>query len=309
LTDYLQKIIENITDNLVISYTISFVASSSLFLVLMFVYNWDISSFIELTFLLILTAVSGITMRFLSGLGLIITYAMISSFVFRIFSGLIKGRKTSGKVLKTLLLGVAGIIWGYGGYVFISAILYMRTLSVIEEWISLLLGIWSLIILVYLMPVIKGEYQPLAEEGIRDRIKGKLGGFKYSIWSGYKLRIRQDYGKVYTAEYERYKTDIEDIRDQLSGLLLLPFIFMLIAFLPLMGIAIIIWIRIFTLDKKPLTIGERILLSLVLAGILIISTLIFLFVDITALLTYFDISYATGIFFGICLLVYVILKS
>jgi hypothetical protein len=275
----------------------------------MLLYNWDIRGFIELTFLLILTAVSGVTMRFLSGLGLIITYAMISSYLFRISSGLIKGRKTSGKLFKALLLGVAGIIWGYGSYVFITAVLYMRTLSFIEEWISLLFGMYSLIVLVYLIPVIRGEYQPLAEEGLRDRTKGKLGGFKFSIWSGYQSRIRKEYGKVYAAEYERYKIEIEDIRGQLSGLLLLPFTFMLIAFLPLMGIAIVLWIRLFSLDKKPLTIGERILLSLVLAGILTISMLIFFFVDITALLTYFNISYAIGIFFGICLLVYVILKS
>jgi hypothetical protein len=275
----------------------------------MLLYNWDISNFIELTFLLILTAASGVTMRFLSGLGLIITYAMISTYLFRVFSGLIKGRKTSGKLFRALLLGVAVIICGYAGYVLITAVLYMRTLSFIEELISLLFGIWSLIVIVYLIPIIKGEYQPLTEESLRDRITGKLGGLRYSIWSGYQSRIRKEYGKVYAAEYERYKTEIEDIRDQLSGLLLLPFTFMLVAFLPLMGVAIILWIRLFSHHRKPFTIGERILLSLVLAGILTISTLILLFVDITALLTYFDVSYAIGIFLGIGLLMYVIIKS
>jgi hypothetical protein len=275
----------------------------------MLLYNWDISNFIELTFLLLLTATSGVTMRFLSGLGLIITYAMISSYLFRVFSGLIKGRKTSGKLFKTLLLGVAGIICGYAGYVLITAVLYMRTLSFIEEWISLLFGIWSLIVIVYLIPVIKGEYQPLTEESLRDRITGKLGGLRYSIWSGYQSRIRKEYGKVYAAEYERYKTEIEDIRDQLSGLLLLPFTFMLVAFLPLMGVAIILWIRLFSHHRKPFTIGERILLAFVLAGILTISTLIILFVDITALMTFFNVSYAMGVFSGVVLLIYVIIRS
>lgn len=309
MSNYIQKIIDNVAENLRISYLISFITSSSLFLVLMLLYNWDISSFTELTFLLILTAISGVTMRFLSGWGLILTYAMVCSYVLKIFSGFIKGRKTSGKIFKALLLGVTGIIWGYGGYVFITAVFYMRTLSFIEEWISLLFGIWSLIVLVYLVPVIWGKYQPLAEERLRDRIKGKLGGLKYSIWSGYKSKIRKDYGKVYAAEYERYKTEIEDIRDQLSGILLLPFTFMLIAFLPLMGVTIILWIRLFSHHKKPFTIGERILLSLVLAGILTISTLILLFVDITALMTFFNISYAMGIFSGVVLLIYVIIKS
>lgn len=309
MSNYIQKISANVAENLSISYFISFITSSFLFLVLMLLYNWDISSFIELTFLLILTAVSGVIMRFLSGWGLILTYAMVSSYLFRIFSGLIKGRKTSGKAFKVFLLVVAGLIVGYGGYVFITAVLYMRTLSFIEEWISLLFGIWSLIVLVYLVPVIRGKYQPLSEERLRDRIKGKLGGLKYSIWSGYKLRIRKDYGKVYAAEYERYKTEIEVIRDQLSGLLLLPFTFMLIAFLPLMGVAIILWIRLFSHHRKPFTIGERILLVLVLAVILTISTLILLFVDITALMTFFNISYAMGIFSGGVLLLYIIIKS
>ncbi len=309
MSKYIQKVVNKVAENLLLSYLIGFMVGTFLFLIVMLLYNWDTGIFIEVTFLLILTSISGITMNFLSGLGIIITYAMICALFFRLFSGVIKGKKGRGKILKIFFLGLAGLICGYGVYVFIMAILYTRPLTFIEKLISLVFGMWSLIFFVYLIPVIQGEYRPLYKENLRGKIKGKFGGFKYSLWSGYQSRIRKDYGKVYSAEYESYKTDIEDIRDQLSGLLLLPFMIILIAFLPLMGIAIILWIRIFSLDKKPFTTGEKILLLLILAGVLIISTFIFLFVNITELLAYFNISYAIGIFSGVILLIYLIIKS
>jgi len=306
--EYIQKISNKVAENLVISYLLSFITSTALFSIIMLFCNWDIRNFVEVTSLLILVSISGVTMKFLSGFGLIITYATISSVLFRIFSTVLISRKTGGKVFKIVLLEVAGLIFGYGVYILIITLVTTRSLTFIEKLIHLVFGVWSLIILVYLIPVIQGAYRPLDEEGLRDKITGKFVGFKYSLWSGYQSRIRKDYGEVYAAEYERYKTDLEDIRDQLSGLLLLPFMFILLPILPLMGVAIILWLRLFSHNKKPFIIGERILISFVLAGICITSTFVLLFVDVAVLLYYFNISYAMGIFSGVTLLVYIILK-
>ena len=139
---------------------------------------------------------------------------------------------------------------------------------------------WSLVIFVYIIPLFQDRYNPIHEDGALGRIKNAFGRFKYSLWRGYKARLRSDYGTVYAAEYEHYKSDLEEIRNKMSGFLLLPFMLVLLPFLPLFGLAIVLFLRLFTLDDKPYTFSERLLLSCILLGALTFSTALIFVVNI-----------------------------
>lgn len=336
---YIQKFSNKVADNLFLSYLISLSVGSGLFLLIVGLSNWNLNTLIEESFVMVLVIVSGITMKVIAGLGISITFGTICVFFFKIFSSTIKGHKKRVSILKIILIIFAGVICGYGIYNLVVAILYqpitifdqlvrsfeelLRLIQInlgqstlfldffrfLEELASLLFGLWSLIIQVYLIPIIRDQYRPLDEQSLWQKIKGKFGDFKYSLWKGYKTRIRKDYGTVYAAEYERYKTDVEDVRDQLSGILLFPFTFILVLFLPLMGITFILWIRVFSLDDKPYKTIERILLLASLIVILIIATIIFLFVNVNIVIPSFNIAYAMGIFSSITLFSFIIAKS
>ncbi len=336
---YIQKFSKKIADNLLLSYIISLSVGSGLFLLILGLSNWSLRALFEESFIMILIIVSGITMKVIAGLGISITFGTICVFFFKIFSNTIKGHKKRVSILKIILIIFAAAICGYGIYNLFVGITYQpitffdqlirffeeltRIIQIIfgqstffsdifrflEELAGLLFGLWSLIIQVYLIPIIRSQYCPLDEECLWEKIKGKFGNFKYSLWKSYQTRIRKNYGTVYAAEYERYKTDVEDVRDQLSGILLFPFTFILILFLPLMGIIFILWLRVFSADNKPYTTIERLLLLLSLIVILIIATIIFLFVNVNIVIPSFNIAYAIGIFSSITLFSYIIAKS
>lgn len=219
-----------------------------------------------------------------------------------------KGKPRAVKAMKTLFTVLAIAICGYGVYVLISGLLAVP-LTLLERLTSLILGMFSLIISVYLIPIMKNMYDPHKEDSTMDKVKSKLGGVKYSMWKGYKSKIRKDYATVEAREYEKLKDQIDDYRYQLSGYLLLPLALVFTLFLPLLGVAFLIWVRLYTLDDKPFSVFERVLLVIIMAGILTISTIVFLFVTVYTLVPIFNASYAIGIWCSISVFLYLLYKK
>ncbi|MHA2295943.1 MAG: hypothetical protein ACXAEU_03600 [Candidatus Hodarchaeales archaeon] len=292
-----------ITENLLLSYISGSVAGLLLFLMTLLAAGWDFSTFLSQTSQTSLFSV--ITTKFLSGLGITMTYAMFSMIAFRLFSNLIKGKKRRLKIVKGVLVLLAIVIFLYGILVFVRAFFFSQPLT-FQEMVMSLLGMWSLIFFVYILPVLQHQFQPYAQEGFSDIIKGSFSEFKHSIWKGYQSRVRKEYGKVQAAEYERYKDGIADIRAQLSGFLLFPFMLVWIVFPPVMGIAFVICLRLFTLNEKPFTSGERLLLLFLITGTLVTTSLLLLFVYAIETAAYLEVGYAVGIFISIIMLIKVI---
>ena len=74
-----------------------------------------------------------------------------------------KGSKTRAKiVIGLVLIPALGIIF-YAIYTIWGAIYLAKSLSDIE-FLSMIFGVWSLILLVYIVPTIKGEYSPEIEK-------------------------------------------------------------------------------------------------------------------------------------------------
>jgi hypothetical protein len=136
-----------------------------------------------------------------------------------------------------------------------------------------------------------------------------VDGVGYSLWRGYQTKIAKDYGKAYAKEFERYAAQMDKIRAQLSGVLLLPLCLTLTVFPPLALVLVLVWIRSFTLHDKPLLIYERILLTVAVLFVLLLSSFVFLAVDLSMSLVFLDTAYGIGIIVSILILIAIVARS
>ncbi|MHA1143337.1 MAG: hypothetical protein ACTSRW_01230 [Candidatus Helarchaeota archaeon] len=308
ILEHFENASRTVSEHLYLSYGISAAVGTALFFIIMPIFGWNFNIFLILPAFLVLTLISGATMKFLSGLGISITFATVTIIFFRIFSKQMKKRKKLATRLKVVFMILGFLLIIYGIYNIITGLSFLP-IDLLDRFISLIFGMFSLILFVFIIPLIQDEYRPFEKYSKMDKIKAKFGSYKYTLWKGYKSRIKKDYGIVNAAEYERLRAEIEDFRDKISGFLLLPLSFTLPLFLPLLGIAFILWFRIFSIKEKPYIMGERILLLCVMAGLLIIGTILFLFVTTPFLMPTFKISYAVGIFSSMIIFNYIIYKS
>ncbi|MFW9931821.1 MAG: hypothetical protein ACFFDR_04125, partial [Candidatus Thorarchaeota archaeon] len=205
-----------------------------------------------------------------------------------------------------LLLPILGIA-AYGIYKIAGG--YFSTPEPLLDTLISIYGVWSLMLSIYVLPVIQGRYQPEYKESTTDKIRKRFGDTKYSLWKGYQTRIHKEYGKVYAKEFERYGERLDKIRGQLSGVLLLPLGIALIVIPPIVLPLIVLWLRSFTLDKKPLMVLERAFLAMLAIGMMLLSTFILLSLDVSTVQLLFDTVYGLSIFTSIGILAYVVMKA
>ncbi len=304
----LRELGKRIADKQRISYIIALAIGLILYTIVLFFNNWNPISLITGVFSLELSVVSGVTMRFLSGLGLSLTYATFCSLMFGFLAPLMKGSKTKAKIIVGIILIPAlGLIF-YSLYTIWGAIYIARTLTDFE-FLSMIFGVWSLMVMVYVLPIIKGEYTPEIEQTGVSKVQKKAGDWKFSVWKGYKSYLRKDYGSVYEKEFERYGSRLFMIRAILSGLVLLPISLILVTVTPLAILSIVLWIRMFSLDHKHFSGLERGLLILVTLSVALQTTIAFFQSELIAYSTFFDVSYGIGLLSGVILLFIIILRK
>ena len=304
----IRELSKRIADKQRNSYIIALVVGLILYTILLFFNSWDPISLITGVFSLELSVVSGVIMRFLSGLGLSLTYATFCSLMFRYLSSLMKGSKTKAKVVVFfILIPALGIIF-YSLYTIWGALYLARSLTDLE-FLSMIFGVWSLMIMVYVLPIIKGEYTPEIEKAGVSKATQKMGDLKFSVWRGYKSRVRKDYGTVYEKEFERYGSRLFMIRAILSGIVLLPISLILVSITPLALLGIVLWIRMLSLNHKHFSGLERGLLVLVTLSVALLTTIAFFQAELIAYSAFFDVSYGIGLLIGITLLFIIILRK
>lgn len=295
-------------DKIRIGYILAFMLGFIPFILLLFASGWDFGTLLNSSLMISIFTVSGTTMKFLSGIGIMLTYATFCSFIFKISSDAMKKSSGRAKMVKGILVIPLIAISVYGGYKLVGAFLYSQTLGLVEIIISLY-GIWSLMISIYIIPAIRGLFQPEYKASTTDKIRGKVDDFGFSLWRGYQTKIRKDYGKVYAKEFERYGERMDKIRAQLSGLLLLPLGLILSVFPPIAAVLVVLWIRSFNLKGNPLALYERVLLGIVVVGVLLLSTWIFLVLNLSTALLFFDVFYGVGIITSILILIFIVMFS
>ena len=290
------------------SYLFGLVIGVILYVVILFFNNWNpIILLTDVTFLEF-SVITGVVMRFLSGLGLALTYATFCVIFFRIMSPHLKGNKSRLKIAKILVLIPALGIAGYAIYTIWGAIFLSKILSDFEV-LTTIFGVWSLMVMVYILPVIRSEYTPDLDDAKSGGIRERVGNLRFSAWRGYQSYIKRDYGRVAEEEYNRYGAQLFIIRAILSGLLLLPISLILTVIPPLAIFGVILWIRIFSLNHKHFSTVERGLLLLVTVAVAIITTVSFLQTELLVFNIYFDTVYGIGLLTGLILLFVIILRK
>jgi MFS family permease len=304
----LSSISRKIADNQRNSFIVAFVLGLILYITLLFFNDWNPISLITGVISLEFSLISNIVMRFLSGLGISLTYATFCSLIFRYLAPSMKGSKTRVRIVIGLaLIPALGLIF-YGIYTIWGAIYLAPVISNIEL-LSMIFGVWSLILLVYVVPIIKGEYSPEIEQSGVAKAKGMFGNWRFSIWRSYKSSLRKDYGRVYEKEFEQYGLRLFMIRAILSGLVLLPISLVLIKVTPLAILSIAIWLRMFSLNYKNYSDLERGLLIVTTISVALLTTIAFYVVEMTPYRLYFNVSYGFGLLSGILLLFAIILRK
>ena len=291
-----------------ISYGAALLAGLFILIVALFTYSWNPVSLLESSGMQLLIAISGSAMKLLSGLGIALTYATFCRMIFRSAAKSVKGKLGRTKTLRILLLIPIVFIILYAALKFVNAFTVTPSSGFIDSLISVG-GIWSLMVLVYVVPLAQMRYRPAYSSDRKEEFRGTMSDLKHSIWRGYKEKLRKDYGAVYAKEFERFEARTEKLRQQLSGLLLFPLCLTLMIFPPLATVSFVLWIRTFSLNEQNFSRNESLLLLIVIFSLLLISTLIFLVLNISALVVYFDAFYAIGIFVSILTFAAFIVKS
>ncbi len=289
-------------------YAITFFVGIVILLVMLLMNGLDLQAMYMNETTTHLLSISGVVMKFLSGFGVMLTYASVCTFVFRRLSDSVKGNRRRLTILKAILILPVLVILVYATYTLANSLLYSQNLSFIEN-LTALYGMWSLMVLVYIIPVALGRYKPKTGKGTLESVGERISELRYSIWRGYQSYIWRDYGRVYSAEFERYRERMVVIRAILSGFLLWPIAMVLMLFPPLGILSIVMWFRILSLDYKPFSVLERVLLSIIVCAVLFVTTYLFLVSDLASLQTYLDLSYVFGIVFSITLFGIVIWRS
>lgn len=304
----MSKVLSKPTSKYGVGYIFGFVIGFVPFIVLLFQNNWDFNILLNSGPMVGLFTISGTTMKFLSGIGIMLTYASFCTVMFKLSSDAMKRSKDRARTIKVILLLPLVGIGVYGGYRLVSAFFFSQFLGFIEILVSLF-GIWSLVLSIYVLPAVRGQYRPDYKVSTTDKILRRVDNFGYSLWRGYQTKVVGDYGKAYAKEFERYATRMDKIRAQLSGVLLLPLCLTLSAFPPLAAVLLLLWIRSFSLDTKPLLTYERGLLVIAVLFVLILSTFVFLTINLSMSLIFLDSAYAIGILVSILLLAAIVIRS
>ncbi|MFW9805191.1 MAG: hypothetical protein ACFFFK_00515 [Candidatus Thorarchaeota archaeon] len=297
---------KRIADNQKSFYFAAFLFGLILFIIPFYLHIWNPSSIILEVYPIELSIFTGVLMRFIGGLGITLTYTAFCTILFTILSSFLKGRKMAAKQIYIIILFATLIIILYAFSKIGSWFFPSGETTTLDLFLTMS-GVWSLVLLVYVVPLIKNEYRPELEQKTTTKAKETVGNWTFSVVKGYRTYFTRDYGRVYESEFQRYRSRMFSIRVILSGLLLLPIAFSLVPIPPLAAISMLLWIRMFSLNYKHLSNLERGLLILLMFSIGSLTTLTIIQSGMSELRIIFDTSYGFGLLSGIILLILIIL--
>jgi hypothetical protein len=289
-------------------YFVAFAVGVVLLLIMLFYNDFNLQTLYVNDLAMWLLSISGVVMKFLSGFGVMLTYASMVALTFHAFAEQVKGSRKRLSILKGVLILPIFAILTYAVYTLVNALVFSQSLTIIEN-LTAIYGVWSLMLLVYIVPIALGDYNPRLRKRALSEVGKKVGDMKHSVWRGYQSYIWRDYGRVYSVEFQSYRENMDEIRAVLSGVLLWPIAFLLMLFPPLSILSVMLWFRILSLDYKPFSGLERAFLISIISLVLLITTYLFITGGFVSLLIHFDVSYAIGMFFSIALLGIVIWQS
>ncbi len=251
-----------------IFYIIGLVATT-IFMILQLIFG-----FIELniTFLIFFW-----TMKLLSGFGLILTVANGILLILNRFTE--KFSKKDVQVLIIIQVIVPGILVGYAIYSIISSLPPATPKTGIQYWFDLLLflyGIISLMLSLYIVPLIREEFQEAVDTGIIKRVKRGTKKIGRKMKKGY-FSWRGKYAKVQIQDQMTLGEVLNIWRNQFAVYLLIPIAIGSLVFTPITFVCVIFWLKIIVFDKGEPKFYERIALLISTIWITTITCLAYTF--------------------------------
>lgn len=213
------------------------------------------------------------TMKLLSGFGLILTVSNGILWILNRFT-----EKFSKKVIQILVIFqviVPGILIVYAIYSIISNLPPAIPPTGIQYWIDLLVFLYgsiSLILTLYIIPLIKEEFQEAVDMGIIKRMKKGTKEMGRKIKKGY-FSLRKNYAKVHIQDQMTLAEVLDIWRNRFAVYLLIPIAIGTLIFTPISFVCIVFWLKIVVFDKGEPKFYERIAL---LISMIWIATIAFL---------------------------------
>ncbi len=245
------------------------IVATTIFMILEFIFGFVA---VNITFLMFFW-----TMKLLSGFGLILTVSNGILWILSRFTE--KFTKKHVQVLIIIQVIVPGIFVGYAIYSIISSLPPAIPPTGIQYWLDLLVflyGIISLMLTLYLIPLIREEFQEAVDTGIIKRVKrgtkevGRKMKKSYFTWRG-------NYAKAQIQDQMTLGEVLDIWRNQFAVYLLIPIAIGLLIFTPIAFICIIFWLKIIVFDKGEPKFYERIALLISMICITTIACLSYTF--------------------------------
>ena len=253
------------------------------------------------------------TMKLLSGFGLILTVSNVILWVLNRFTE--KFSKKDVQVLVIIQVLVPGIFIGYGIYSIISNLPPATPPTGIQYWFDLIMflyGIISLMLSLYIIPLIREEFQGAVDTGIINRVKKGTKKIGRKMKKGY-YSWRGKYAKVQIQDQMTLGEVLNIWRNRFAVYLLIPIAIGSIIFTPVAFICIVFWLKIIAFNKGEPKFYERIALLISMIWIATITCLSYIFklVFFTSIEPFFwtiQVFYLFGIVISAVIFIYQFIK-
>jgi len=210
---------------------------------------------------------------------------------------------------------VPGIFVGYAIYSIISSLPPAIPPTGIQYWLDLLVflyGIISLMLTLYIIPLIREEFQEAVDMGIIKRTKRGAKEIGRKMKKGY-FNWRGNYAKAQIQDQMTLGEVLDIWRNQFAVYLLIPIAIGSLVFTPIAFICIIFWLKIIVFDKGEPKFYERIALLISMICITTIACLSYTFnlVFFTSIEPFFwtiQVFYLIGILISTGILIHQFIK-
>jgi hypothetical protein len=223
--------------------------------------------------------------------------------------------KKEVQILVIIQVIVPGILVGYAIYSIISNLPPSTPLVGFRKWIDLILflyGILSLIISLYIFPLIREEFQEVVDQGLFSRAKKSGKGIGRKLKKRY-FKWRGKYAKVQIQDQMTIGEVLDIWRNRFAVYLLIPIAIGTLVFTPVAFVCIIFWLKIIVFDKGEPKFYERIALLISMIFIALIASLSYTFnwvfyTQIQPLFWTIQIFYLIGIIISSAIFIYQFIK-
>lgn len=275
-------------------------------MVLLFVFQFTLLNYTLLFFFWVL--------KFLSGFGLILTVTNMFLFLLNLVKDKVGKTAVNAFIIIQVVIPVILIIFGI--YKIVSSLgpSPAATIEDISFWMDFLLftfGICSISLSLYIVPLLKEEFQGAVDEGLFTRVKRgakKVGrGAKKKYFS-----FRKKYAKVEIQDQTTIKEILEIWRSKFAVYLLLPLGIGSLIFTPITFVCLVFWIRFFVFDEDPEPYERfALLISIIFVATIGILSYLFDWVFYSAISEFFwsiELFYLTGIVLSSIIFIYQVIQ-